>query len=88
MFTVMTDVQNNGRKCWLQNMESYLQQACEAEANLDYVQAAHLFDLALLCEARVRPDVTNPNAYVHSTTPVYVWFGCRGPISTDELIAK
>ena len=52
-------------------LESFLKRAHEAEARQNYFRAARAFALALLCEGRLRPEVTDACGYVRHAMPVY-----------------
>jgi len=54
-----------------EKLGSYLDRACEAEARGDYAEAEHLFKLALFCEGRLRPEVTDAKDYVDKSGPMY-----------------
>lgn len=75
------------RKEWTQKMENFLEQACEAESRLDYVEAERLFGLALLCDGNLREDVRDARMYLQSTRPVYVWTVSRPPVTDEQLAA-
>ena len=65
----MNELTNN--KNLKDKLESFLNRACEAEAQGDYVQAERLFRLALYCDGRLRPDVTNAKEYAETAGSVY-----------------
>ncbi len=54
-----------------QKLEDFLAQACEAEVSGDKSEAERLFRMALYCEGRLRPDVTDAREYVRQVGPVY-----------------
>jgi hypothetical protein len=51
--------------------ERFFKRAYEAEEEGDYFRAGRAFVLALLCEGRLRPEVTDPCGYVRDAMPVY-----------------
>jgi hypothetical protein len=51
--------------------DRFLKRSHEAEAKGDYCRAARAFALALLCEGRLRDEVTDPCGYVRHAMPVY-----------------
>jgi len=52
-------------------LEIFLSRACEAEAKKDFAEAEHQFRLALFCDGRMRPDVTDAKEYVRQAGPIY-----------------
>jgi hypothetical protein len=52
-------------------LDSYLSQACEAEAAQDFEKAEHFFKYALFYEGKLRPDVSSAKQYVAEAGPVY-----------------
>ena len=54
-----------------EKLEDFLLRACEAEAKGGFVEVNRLFRLALYCEGRLRPDVTDAREYANRTGPVY-----------------
>ena len=65
----MNDMKN--RELLTEKLDVFLTRACEAEVNGDYAEAERLFRLALYCEGRLRPDVTDAKEYVLQAGPVY-----------------
>jgi hypothetical protein len=54
-----------------EKLEGFLDSACEAEARKDFAEAEHQFRLALFCDGRIRPDVTDAKEYVRQAGSVY-----------------
>jgi len=54
-----------------EKLEQFLSGACEAEAKKDFAEAEHQFRLALFCDGRMRPDITDAKEYVRQAGPVY-----------------
>ena len=54
-----------------ENLETYLNRSCEAEAKGDIPEAERLFKLALGCEGLSQPGVGNVSEYVQRAGPVY-----------------
>ena len=54
-----------------EKVEVFLSRACEAEAKKNFVEAERLFNFALFCDAKLRPDVVDARQYVNQTEPVY-----------------
>ena len=52
-----------------EKLEVFLSRACEAEAEKDFAEAECQFRLALLCDSRMRPDVTDAKEYVRQSGP-------------------
>jgi hypothetical protein len=52
-------------------LERFLKRAREAEVRQNYFRATRSFALALLCEGRLRDDVTDAYGYVRHAMPVY-----------------
>jgi hypothetical protein len=52
-------------------LESYLSQACKAEAARDFEEAERCFKYALFYEGKLRPDVSSPKQYVVEAGPVH-----------------
>jgi lipid A disaccharide synthetase len=59
------------RERLVRKLERFLERAHEAEEKRDYFRAGRAFVLALLCEGRLRPEVTDPCGYVRNAMPVY-----------------
>lgn len=47
-------------------LETYLDKACQAEAQGNHVEAERCFRLALYCEGRLRPDVSSAKEYAYA----------------------
>jgi hypothetical protein len=60
-----------GREGLAVKLEGFLNRAAEAEAKGDLAEAERVFRLALFCEAKLRPDVTDAAAYVRSAGSLY-----------------
>lgn len=52
-------------------VDGFLDIACKAEAEKDIEEAERLFELAVRCEARNRPEVINIQAYLDAVGRVY-----------------
>jgi hypothetical protein len=60
------------RTSMAEKLEDFLDRACEAEASGGKSEAERLFRMALYCEGRLRPDVTEAREYVRQVGPVYM----------------
>jgi hypothetical protein len=56
---------------WTNKLESYLSQACEAEAAQDFEKAERCFKFALFQEGKLRPEVGDAKKYATEADPVY-----------------
>jgi hypothetical protein len=56
---------------WTAKLDGALSKAAVAEARGDLAEAERAFRLALFCDAKMRPDVTDMAAYVRSAGPLY-----------------
>jgi len=65
----MNSLQNEDRL--QENLDAYLNRACEAEARGDFDEAERMFRFALHCEAHSRSDVGNASEYVQRVGPLY-----------------
>jgi len=54
-----------------ERLSRFLKRAHEAETNGNYFRAGRAFALALLCEGRLRDEVTDVCGYVRHAMPVY-----------------
>ena len=54
-----------------EKLETYLNRACQAEAEGNYTEAEQQFRYALYCEGRSRSDVENAKEYVQQAGPIY-----------------
>ena len=52
-------------------LESYLNQACEAESERDFEKAERCFKFAFFQEGKLRPEVDDAKKYVTEAGPVY-----------------
>lgn len=59
------------QKSLKEQLESYLDRACQAEAEGNYAEAERLFRLSLYCEGLSRPDVGNAQGYARQAGQVY-----------------
>ena len=64
-----TELQN--KKQLSEKLETFLGRACEAEAKGNHPEAERLFRLALFCEGKIRPEITDAKHYVEQAGPVY-----------------
>lgn len=64
-----TELQN--KKQLSEKLETFLDRACEAETKGDHSEAERFFRLALFCEGKIKPEITDAKQYVEEAGPVY-----------------
>jgi hypothetical protein len=76
---------NTGNLNWQDELESHLDRACEAEAAGNHRDAERLFRIALLCEAKLAPEMTDARAYANQAGPVYADAEIQGKAVAEKL---
>lgn len=71
MTMVMTDVENTQRESWRENLEDFLEQACQAEAREDHEKANELLQQALHYDAKLHLDGKNAKAFTGTAAPAF-----------------
>jgi len=72
-----------GREGLTAKLDGLLARAAEAEAKSDLAEAEKAFRLALFCDAKLRPDVTDVVAYVRSAGPLYPGFALPAGLGSE-----
>ena len=67
----MNNAELQNKKRLSEKLDDFLNRSCEAEAKGNYPEAERLFRLALFCEGKIRPDVTDVKLYIEQAGPVY-----------------
>jgi hypothetical protein len=67
----MNNAELQNKKQLSEKLGKFLDRACEAEAKGEYSEAERLFRLALFCEGKIRPEITDAKQYIELAGPVY-----------------